>query len=61
MGNPSRPAGAPLPGILQKDFICGAVEFFLKYDYYDIYESRKISKQKIVLTGLEILQFCVLF
>jgi hypothetical protein len=39
----------------------GQLSFCVKYDSYDIYESRKIKKQKIVLTVLEILQFCVLF
>jgi hypothetical protein len=34
----------PLLGIPQKDFRHGAFEFFVKYDYYDIFESRKISK-----------------
>jgi hypothetical protein len=35
--------------------------FFMKYDSYDIYESRKTSKQKIVFTVLEMQDFCVLF
>jgi hypothetical protein len=44
---------APLPGIPQKDFRCGAVEYLVKYDSYDIYESRKTSNQIIVLTVCE--------
>jgi hypothetical protein len=37
----------PLLGIPEKDLRCGVVEFLVKYEFYDIYESRKTSKQKI--------------
>jgi hypothetical protein len=44
---------APLPGICIKILDVGQLSFFVKYDSYDVYESRKTSNQIIILTVCE--------